>query len=218
MPRPADPRLKTRLLRACAQEFSRRGFDPVRIEEISARAGYSKAAFYLHFDSKEAAFSELVTEMLVGLGEIVLREEGSVADLQTALRLWRKKDEATLSYLWRHRQVARLMLEGGRSATFAPLVVEYFARGRERLVRFLRWGVRERFLARELDVELVATFISGGYDRVAREIVRSRRAPDFAAVVERVHRTVIDKILLTTDMTALRLAAGERRRGKGGRS
>jgi AcrR family transcriptional regulator len=187
MPRPADPRLKTRLLRACAQEFSRRGFDPVRIEEISARAGYSKAAFYLHFDSKEAAFSELVTEMLVGLGEIVLREEGGVT-------------------------------EGGRSATFAPLVDEYFARGRERLVRFLRWGAREGFLARELDVELVATFISGGYDRVAREVVRSRRAPDFAAVVERVHRTVIDKILLTTDMTALRLAESGRRRGKGGRS
>lgn len=196
MARPPDPRLKSRLLRACAREFSRRGFDPVRVEEITARAGYSKAAFYLHFASKEAAFSELVTEMLVGLGELIMRDGGApVTDLAAALALWRDKDTATFGYLWRHRHVARLMLEGGRSATFAPLVDEYFARGRERLVQFLRWGVHRGLLARDLDVELVATLISGGYDRLAREIVRSPRAPDFQALVERVHRTVVEKIL-----------------------
>jgi AcrR family transcriptional regulator len=204
--------LKSRLLRACAREFSRRGFDPVRVEEITKRAGYSKAAFYLHFASKEAAFSELVAAMLVGLGELVLRDEGNVTDLATALAVWRDKDVATLSYLWRHRHVARLMLEGGRSATFAPLVDEYFARGRERLVRFLRWGVRKQFLARDLDVELIATMISGGYDRLAREIVRRPRAPDFHAVVDRVHRTVIAKLLFASDDKMPRTPS------KGGRS
>jgi AcrR family transcriptional regulator len=120
MPRTADPRLKARLLRACATEFSRRGFDPVRVEEITARAGYSKAAFYLHFATKEAAFRELVAEMLAGLGRLVHTDGAALASgspVEQAMALWLEKDIATFRYLWSQRRVARLMLEGGRRSS-----------------------------------------------------------------------------------------------------
>jgi hypothetical protein len=87
------------------------------------------------------------------------------------------------------------MLEGGRSATFAPLVDEFFAQGRQRLVAFLRWGKKRGHIARDLDEELIGTLLSGGYDRLAREMVRRPRAPDFDAVVDRVHQSLVDKVL-----------------------
>src|SRR3989442_12651239 len=60
MARPADPNAKEALVAAARAEFARRGLRGARIEDITAACGLSKGAFYLHFESKEALFGELV--------------------------------------------------------------------------------------------------------------------------------------------------------------
>src|SRR5437660_5333100 len=62
MARPADPNAKEALMAAARAEFARRGLRGARIEDITAACGLSKGAFYLHFDSKEALFGQLVQE------------------------------------------------------------------------------------------------------------------------------------------------------------
>src|SRR5712671_909014 len=60
MARPADPNAKEALVAAARAEFGRRGLRGARIEDITAACGLSKGAFYLHFESKEALFQQLV--------------------------------------------------------------------------------------------------------------------------------------------------------------
>src|SRR5438874_7197824 len=60
MARPADPNAKEALVAAARAEFARRGLRGARIEDITAACGLSKGAFYLHFESKEALFGQLV--------------------------------------------------------------------------------------------------------------------------------------------------------------
>src|SRR5213082_118821 len=60
MPRHPDPNAKEALVAAARTEFARRGLRGARIEDITAASGLSKGAFYLHFESKEALFGELV--------------------------------------------------------------------------------------------------------------------------------------------------------------
>src|ERR1700760_4115412 len=64
MPRHADPNAKDALVAAARAEFARKGLRGARIEDITAACGLSKGAFYLHYDSKEALFGELVEGFL----------------------------------------------------------------------------------------------------------------------------------------------------------
>lgn len=64
MPRvtPADRR--ERILDAAREEFAERGFAAARMEDVAKRVGISRAALYLAFDSKEALFRALVSEVI----------------------------------------------------------------------------------------------------------------------------------------------------------
>ncbi len=48
------------LLEAALDEFFQRGFTAARMDDIAARAGVSKGALYVYFDSKDALFKSLV--------------------------------------------------------------------------------------------------------------------------------------------------------------
>jgi AcrR family transcriptional regulator len=52
------------LLRAAVEVLSERGFRDASVDEIAARAGYSKGAFYWHFPSKDDLFFALVDERI----------------------------------------------------------------------------------------------------------------------------------------------------------
>ncbi|MEL0212092.1 MAG: helix-turn-helix domain-containing protein, partial [Novosphingobium sp.] len=46
------------------EEFAERGFAAARLEDVAKRVGNSRAALYLAFDSKEAMFRALVSEVI----------------------------------------------------------------------------------------------------------------------------------------------------------
>lgn len=52
---------------AALAEFSERGLEAARMEDIAARAGVSKATIYLYFPGKEELFREVVHRSLAGL-------------------------------------------------------------------------------------------------------------------------------------------------------
>jgi AcrR family transcriptional regulator len=47
---------KRKLLRAALEIFARDGFEASRIDDIAAQAGYTRGAYYAHFQSKEDLF------------------------------------------------------------------------------------------------------------------------------------------------------------------
>ncbi|WP_160034510.1 TetR/AcrR family transcriptional regulator [Paenibacillus sp. An7] len=62
---------RLRLLEAAAEEFASNGFHQTKVSNIVARAGVTQPAFYLYFESKEAAFAELVEDFRKGLSQVV---------------------------------------------------------------------------------------------------------------------------------------------------
>ena len=74
--RPAQPRWRRRagerpdeVLDAALDLFIERGFSPTRVEDIARRAGLSKGAVYLYFDSKEAILIALIRRAVVPVAE-----------------------------------------------------------------------------------------------------------------------------------------------------
>lgn len=65
------------ILDAALRVFEREGLDGASMRAIGDEAGYTAAAIYFHFDSKEAIYSELLSQSLDRLTD---RIEGSGAD------------------------------------------------------------------------------------------------------------------------------------------
>nr|WP_321361807.1 TetR/AcrR family transcriptional regulator [uncultured Hyphomonas sp.] len=73
------------LLAAALDEFFEKGFAATRMDDIARRAGLSKGALYLYFDSKEAMFGALVVSLATPNLEIIKRITEQAASLKEAL-------------------------------------------------------------------------------------------------------------------------------------
>jgi AcrR family transcriptional regulator len=62
---------RKRLLAAAERIFARDGFEAARLEDIAARAGYTRGAFYANFEDKEDIFFELLKQYVAErIGEV----------------------------------------------------------------------------------------------------------------------------------------------------
>ena len=55
------------ILAAALDEFSARGFEAARLDDVAKRAGVAKGTIYLYFRDKESLFEELISAMLAPL-------------------------------------------------------------------------------------------------------------------------------------------------------
>ena len=133
MSRPADPHAKIDLLRAAEAVFVEHGLDHAKVEDITARAGRSKGAFYLHFESKEDA-SGRSSSAAGAPGRLPRRRRGARVRARGSsarpryLARWQRKDLEIFEFCWQNRGVMRLLLEGGGSAYFGYLIDEFAER------------------------------------------------------------------------------------------
>ena len=197
MPRPADPNAKIDLLRAAEEVFAERGLDNAKVGEITERAGHSKGSFYLHFGSKEDAFRQIVESTLARLAACL--DENKIHE---SVRLppgehvakWRADDLEMFEFIWANRRVMRLMLEGGGSSEFGYLIDQFADRSRKQAAEALRLGVANGLYRSDLDVDVASMVLAGGYDRVARELVRAERKPDLPKLLATLQRVCLTGI------------------------
>ncbi|MBV9066894.1 MAG: helix-turn-helix transcriptional regulator, partial [Methylobacteriaceae bacterium] len=61
------------ILDAARKVFEADGLDGASLRAIAGAAGYTPAALYFHFDSKEAIYAHVLRDSLVNLGTAVSR-------------------------------------------------------------------------------------------------------------------------------------------------
>ena len=69
--RAASERKRGLILDAARQVFEADGLDGASLRAIAAAAGYTPAALYFHFESKEAIYAEVLRGSLTNLGQTV---------------------------------------------------------------------------------------------------------------------------------------------------
>ena len=74
------------ILEAARQVFEADGLDGASLRAIAARAGYTPAALYFHFASKEAIYAEVLHASLARLSEAVEGAAAAIADPEDRLR------------------------------------------------------------------------------------------------------------------------------------
>ena len=112
------------ILAAALDEFSARGFEAARLDDVAKRASVAKGTIYLYFRDKENLFEDLISAMLAPL--VAAIEGIGAADMPMALVSEHIVDMFVREvYETRRKDVIRLILtEGNRF----PHIAEFYYR------------------------------------------------------------------------------------------
>lgn len=200
MARPADPNARASLIAAARAEFVKKGIRGARIEDITAACGLSKGAFYLHFESKEALFGELMegfkarldamTDERLEATQRFLAEHGW-PDLQDAatrseryrrlVRLETELDLGMLELMWAHRDVMDVLIRGAQGTEFESFIWSLADREVERVARDCQPLLADRAPGDEIEPELFGSLIVGAYLLLCKRMIQMKEKPDLAA-------------------------------------
>jgi AcrR family transcriptional regulator len=123
-------RTRAALLEAAAELVVERGLAGASAEAISARAGFTRGAFYSNFESKEQLFVELLHERVYGYYRRMAQER--IADPEHAPSL-RETGEQLASVQedprgrWLLRLILELLAEAGRSDRVRELAATFWS-------------------------------------------------------------------------------------------
>jgi AcrR family transcriptional regulator len=193
MSRPSDPHARSRLLDAARVVFSDRGLDRAKVEDITTRAQLSKGAFYLHFESKEEAFRELLADVVSHLDRMLNETSAEQIALSPGdvtfvayLDMCHAKNVEIYDFVWENRALMAMVLEGGGSASYGHLIEDFAQRAQRQTAVMLQHGVDLGLYRTDLNLEATAAFIAGGFDRLARQLVREQKKPDLDTMLREV--------------------------------
>ncbi len=127
------------ILAAALEEFSSRGFEAARLDDVARRANVAKGTIYLYFRDKEALFQELVRAMLTPIVGTI--EALGSADLPAPVLAEQLVELFVREvYETRRRDVIRLMIaEGPR---FPKLAEFYYREVLSRIIAAMRGILR----------------------------------------------------------------------------
>lgn len=180
MSRMPDRHAKISLLRAAEEVFAEKGLALAKVEEISRRAGLSKGAFYLHFDSKEGAFKEVVESFLARCTTIFRAPEAAgVGELPDGpsemLAYCLDRDEQSFEFLWQNRRIIAIV--EGCNGPNEYLLETYLEAIRQNTGAWCEAWRRRGLFRRDIDTGLAATLLVGAYRGLVRKLIASAVRP-----------------------------------------
>lgn len=148
---------KIRILDAAEAVFSEQGFEKTQLEEVAARAGYTRGAIYAHYASKEDLFLELMEQRVLtkfmGIRH-VLEAESVVRRRPAIFREWMATQAS--DPIW-----GTLMLEFKLYALRRP-------ESREKLLRMYE------LMAKTSGRDFIELLYGAGLDKASRAAVERR--------------------------------------------
>jgi AcrR family transcriptional regulator len=209
MARPADPTVRSSLLTAALTEFSSVGLHRARIEDITARSGVSKGAFYLHFQSKEALFEEALAGFF-GRMETLTRARLLEMEAFTAARgaltpddfaletprgkelvaLESRHDRVVLELMWEERHLFDVLLRGCKGTRFDGLVWELTSREVDRVQADYERLKSTGCCRNDIPSDVFAQVLVGAWLMIARKMTVLSEKPDFDGWLAALHRLI----------------------------
>lgn len=175
---------RERLLESAVGVFARHGYERATVDEIVREAGFSKGAFYVHFESKEDLFFAML--------------EGRLAQIQDTLR---QTMDTTLSVAENERRMLQaiyardaeerkwgaLFLEfaahAARNARIREKLTDLYRRWHDFTVEMLEAGRKAGKVRDDVDIDFMASVIVA---IIEGSLTQMRLAPDHVRLDKRV--------------------------------
>jgi len=152
-------RTKAEILAAAIDEFSERGLNGARVDNIAARTRTNKRMIYYYFGSKERLYIAVLEDAYRKIREA--EKELRLDDLPPAEAI-RTLAEFTFDYHWRNPQLAKLVVvenvHKGKYLSRSDTISSFNLSIIDAIAEVLRRGAEEGVLRRDIDpVELHMT-------------------------------------------------------------
>jgi AcrR family transcriptional regulator len=120
------------LLDAAAEVFIERGFLGASVEVITAKAGFTRGAFYSNFRSKEQLFAELLQERVYSLYRRMAEESADVLERPTLREVGERLAaiQAQPEGSWLFRLWLELLAQAGRDDDFRKIARGFWSENR----------------------------------------------------------------------------------------
>ena len=206
--RPADPHAKSALIAAARTQFVRSGIKGARIEDITHASNLSKGAFYLHFESKEALFGQLVDSFQQQMQQIVGERERVVrsylqrhplkardtlertAKHQALVALEVKYDRAVLELIWNERDVFTVLSRGAQGTEFEGFMWQMAEREVKRVVDGLESMKSLGACRADVPSQVFGSLVVGTFLLIAQQMSRLEKKPDLDLWVEAIQQLI----------------------------
>jgi AcrR family transcriptional regulator len=167
-------------LRAAEEVFAEKGIALAKVEEITRRAGLSKGAFYLHFDSKEDAFKEVVESFLARCAAIFqgpqgIRDDALPRDPEAMLKYTLDRDEQIFDFLWQNR--AFIAIVESCNGPHRYLRDAFLEEMRKNTVAWCELWQARGLWRRDVDVQVLSTLLVGAYRALVQKMVTMQTRP-----------------------------------------
>jgi AcrR family transcriptional regulator len=200
------------LIAAARTQFVRSGIKGARIEDITQASHLSKGAFYLHFESKEALFGELVEsfqeqmEQIVGERERVVRAylERSrlkardtlerTAKHQALVALEMKYDRAVLELIWNERDVFTVLSRGAQGTAYEGFMWQMAEREVKRVVDGLESMKSLGACRADVPSQVFGSLVVGTFLLIAQQMSRLEKKPDLDLWVQAIQQLIHDGV------------------------
>lgn len=165
-----------KLLDSALSVFSRHGYDRATVDEIVREAGFSKGAFYVHFESKEDLFWAML-EQRINLAQDAFRQSlkpgsGVAENLQAVL-------SRLFAFSAADPQWGAMFLEfiahGARNEKVREKLARMYHSWRDVTVEALTLAQNSGTIRKDIDLDLIASALIAV---VEGSITQSRLAPD----------------------------------------
>ena len=211
-PRPRSEAKRARIVDAAMQHFAQQGYHAARVGDIADALGIAKGSVFQHFGSKDGLFFEVYKKAVRAL-PAYLDAPAHVCDrgFFDILRYWLVRTEHLIREDWIPYRISLLGNYGTDLALKREINRFLMTEDPYGTVAFVRFGVQRGELRRDLDQELIVSFLDWTMERFQDALLTEELDPGLF----RKHGSAPEKkeLRMAQFLDVLRRAIGADRRG-----
>jgi AcrR family transcriptional regulator len=165
-PRAATVRKRNRILDAAMRHFAEKGYDGMRVEDLAAELDIAKGSIFQHFGSKSKLFLAVYVRAVHALPSYLdAPDEVCGRGFWAVLDYWLRRTGHLLGEDWIPYRIA-LLGNHGTDLDTRREINRFLARDDPYgTTRFVEMGLERGEVRRDLDVEMIVSFVDWTMDR-----------------------------------------------------
>jgi AcrR family transcriptional regulator len=157
--------LRERIMQSAMENFSKKGFDRTRMEDIAAAAGLAKGTLYLYFKDKEDLFYAIcdhnLEELRKQLSLLFNRKENVLLDAERFYDEYRKRSLSS-DTIW-----FEMIAVSTRTPRLRKILAENQSKVYRVVKEFLKTQIERGFLREDINADIVASALIALYNGLA---------------------------------------------------
>ena len=176
--RPRSEAKRARIIEAATQHFAEHGYHAARVADIAAALGIAKGSVFQHFGSKDGLFFEVYKRAVRSFAKYLdAPPEIRAAGFFEVLRYWLARTEHLVHEDWIPYRISLLGNYGTDLVLKREINRFLLTEDPYGTVDFVRFGLDRRELRKDMDIEMVVSFLDWTIERFQDALLTAELDP-----------------------------------------